>query len=431
MTRIGIVGAGIGGLQLGLLLRTWGISATIYTERPSEQVRSGRLRNVVVRNGPTRARERSIGIDDWDSEAPDLGRLSVTVTGPRPIAFSGALAPPSQLVDMRLYCARLLEVFAARGGDVAVRRLSAADLAELSSVHDLVVVACGRGPLASVFAPVPEHSPHSSPQRTAVFALFRGVRYPDPLDFSVFVSRGNGEILAFPVHSFEPDLTGIAVEVAAGGEFSALATMRYEADPRAFEAAFAAILRANAPPLFERIDPARFCVARPVDAGAAAITPAVRRGWARLPNGRPVVALGDAHVVMDPITGQGANKASHAAFVLGAAIRQARAFDEEFCAAVEAQMCAFALPVSDACNARLVPPPPHVARLLGAAAQHQAVADLYGDGFNHPDLYWQILTSEERTDAVIRLLTQTSPSPPGAPPPPRDLPSLARMWTQV
>ena len=39
--------------------------------------------------------------------------------------------------------------------------------------------------------------------------------------------------------------------------------------------------------------------------------------------------------------------------------------DEEFCAAVEAQVCAYALPVSDACNARLVPPPPHVARLLG------------------------------------------------------------------
>jgi 2-polyprenyl-6-methoxyphenol hydroxylase-like FAD-dependent oxidoreductase len=130
-------------------------------------------------------------------------------------------------------------------------------------------------------------------------------------------------------------------------------------------------------------------IASPLDVGHAAITPAVRRGYARLRNGKLVVALGDAHIVMDPVTGQGANKASHAAWVLGEAIRDAGAFDEEFCRRVEQRTCEYALPVSDACNARLQPPPPHVAKFLGAAAQHQAVADFYTDGFNHPDHVWR------------------------------------------
>jgi 2-polyprenyl-6-methoxyphenol hydroxylase-like FAD-dependent oxidoreductase len=401
------------------------MSATIYTNRTPQQVREGRLRNVVIRNGPTRARERSLGVDYWDGSAPDVSSLSVTVLGPRPIAFTGTLAPPSQLVDMRIYCARLLEEFAARGGAVAVRHLSQADVVDLSAAHDLLVVACGRDSLASLFPPVPERSPYTRPQRTAVFALFRGVRYPQPIGFSVFVSRGHGEVLVFPVHSFEPGVTGIAVEVAAGGAFGSLAPMRYDLNPRAFEAAFLDILREHAPQVFERIDLARFGVARPQDAGSAAITPTVRRGFARLPNGRTIVALGDAHIVMDPITGQGANKASHAALELGAAIRDARSFDEEFGAAVETRVNAYAVPVSDACNARLVPPPPHVARLLGAAAQRQALADLYGSGFNHPDLYWKILASEERTDAVLRLFTE-SPAPP-----PPDLPSLSGLWADV
>jgi 2-polyprenyl-6-methoxyphenol hydroxylase-like FAD-dependent oxidoreductase len=425
MSRIGIVGAGIGGLQLGLFLRACGISATIYTDRTPRQVREGRLRNVVLRNGPTRARERSLGVDFWDASAPDVGSLSVTVLGPKPIAFTGTLEPPSQLVDMRIYCARLLEEFALRGGEVAVRHLSQADLVELSAAHDLLVVACGRDSLASLFASVPEHSPYTRPQRTAVFALFRGVRYPQPIGFSVFVSRGHGEILVFPVHSFEPDVTGIAVEVAAGGAFESLPPIRYDLNPRGFEAAFLDILREHAPAVCERVDPTRFGVARPQDAGSAAITPTVRREYAHLANGKPIIALGDAHIVMDPITGQGANKASHGAFELGAAIRDARSFDDEFCAAVEARVCAYAVPVSDSCNARLVAPPPHVARLLGAAGQHQVLADLYGSGFNHPDLYWKILTSEERTDAVLKLFTE-SPTPPAP-----DLPSLARMWADV
>jgi 2-polyprenyl-6-methoxyphenol hydroxylase-like FAD-dependent oxidoreductase len=401
MKRIAIVGSGIGGLHLGLHLLGSGIPVTIYTERTPSELRARRLSNVVVRNAPTRERERQLGVNHWDRQAPDLSRLAVSVVGPRPLTFSGALTPPAQVVDMRIYWAALLEDFTERGGELRIAALSAGDVDMLSAEYDLTVVAAGRGALANVFPRLAEHSPHTEPQRVVVIGLFRGIRLPEPVGFDVHVSGGNGEILSFPLLSSEADLTAIGIECVRDGGLAPLGRMRYEDDPAAFNATVLEVLREHAPGVHARIDPDTFGIARPLDVGHVAITPTVRRGYVRLPGGRLAVALGDAHVVMDPITGQGANKASHDAFVLGEAIRLADVFDEAFCEEVERRVCEYAIPVSDACNARLQPPPPHVAQLLGTAAQHQSVADLYALGFHHPDGWWRIVSSVERTAALL------------------------------
>ena len=111
-------------------------------------------------------------------------------------------------------------------------------------------------------------------------------------------------------------------------------------------------MREYAPALYARVDPQAFGLTRSLDLCHAAITPTVRRGYARLPNGRLVVALGDAHVVNDPLIGQGANAASHAAWVLGQAISSAGDFDEAFCRQVEQQMWAYTGPATELCNTR-------------------------------------------------------------------------------
>jgi flavin-dependent dehydrogenase len=128
----------------------------------------------------------------------------------------------------------------------------------------------------------------------------------------------------------------------------------------------------------------------------------VRRGFLELSNGRFAVALGDAHAVIDPITGQGANNASHAAEVLCEAIRSASGFDRSFCQGVEQKIASYLLPVSEAANARLQPPQPQFRDLLAAAARDQAVADMYADGYNHPEQFWAIASSPERTAAFLR-----------------------------
>jgi 2-polyprenyl-6-methoxyphenol hydroxylase-like FAD-dependent oxidoreductase len=404
LKRIAIVGAGISGLHLGLWLREYGVDTTIYTEKTAAQLLGAPLRNIVIRNACTRERERALRVNHWDTSAPDLMELSVTVTG-TPITFAGTLAPPSNVVDMRIYCARLLDDFSARGGHIAIGTLASTDLEALSTRHDLLVIASGRGGLSNLFEPVPEHSPNTEPQRLVIAGFYRGIRPRDPLGFEVVISRGHGEILVFPLCSFESGLTGIGIEAIRGGAFSGLSEVKYARDPRRFEQSVLDIIRDHAPAVYARVDVDEFAVARPQDVGYVAITPAVRRGYRRLANGRHVVALGDAHIVMDPITGQGANKAAEAARTLADAIRDASDYDESFCREIEGVMCRYALPVSDACNARLKPPPPHVGRLLGGAARHQALADFYAFGFNHPDRYWEVVSSEDRTDALLQQVT--------------------------
>jgi len=401
MADIGIIGSGIAGLQLGLALQRYGIPATIYSDRTPEQHLARPLPNMVVRNGCTRARERWLGVDHWCDPAHDLARLSVCLRG-TPIAFSGRIPAPANGVDMRIYSARLLDDFSARGGRVIVRRLQAGDLEGLAWQHDLLVVASGRSSLTTIFPRVAEHSPYAAPQRLAVAGLFRGVRGTEPRAIEVIVTPGSGEIVAAPIQSFEPDVTGIAILITAGGLFEPLRRTRYADDPRGFVAAVLALLREHAPSLASRIDSRTFGLSRPQDLGHAAITPTVRRAFVELPNGRPVLAVGDAHVVIDALTGQGANSASHAAAVLADAIADADTFDRAFCRRVEEEICAYVVPVSDASNARLRPPAPHFRELLGAASREQAIADLYAEGFNHPDRFWAIASSPERTTAFLR-----------------------------
>ena len=411
MTRIGIIGGGVAGLHLGLYLRSRDVDATIYTSKTGAQHRVDRLRNVVCRNGLTRQREEVLGVNHWDDEAPDLGELSISVPGPRPVTFAGTVTPASQVVDMRIYWSRLLDDFAARGGDVVAGAVHSSDLEAISTQFDLTVVASGRGSLSNLFPRLPDHSPFQAPQRVVVAALLRGVAYREPLGFEVVVIRGAGEILAFPMCSFEPGLTALGIEIVRGGPFTPLTTLHYDDAPGEVEAFILGLLREHATAIYARVDAERFEIARPLDIGHVAITPVARQACLRLSNGRVVMALGDAHVVMDPLTGQGANKASHAAWVVGAAIAEGGPYDEAFCANVERRMSPYALSVSDACNARLQPPPPHVQRLFAAATLRQTIADAYGHGFNHPDDYWRIVSDANRTDLLLQLLDREEPPP--------------------
>jgi hypothetical protein len=401
MKNIGIIGAGVAGLHLGLFLRKHGIEATIYTEKMPAQQLGERLANVVARFAPTRERERQLGVNFWDAAPTALTRFSIHIGGERPLSIAGDLDRPGSIVDMRIYYARLLEEFALRGGHVRFGSVQAGDVEQLGAQHDLVAVAAGRGSLANLFPRRPEVSPYDQPQRLTVAGFFRGIAYPQPVGFDLNIARGHGEILSLPLFSFEPGLTGILFEIVRGGAFDLLRHLRYEDDPAHFNATVLGLLQEHAPAAYARVDPAAFGLARSLDLCYNAITPTVRRGYARLSCGTFAVALGDAHTLIDPLIGQGANTASHSAWVLGEAIRDNVSYGEAFCERVEQRICAYALPVFEYSNARLLPPPPHMAKLMVAAAQNQAIANAFINGVNHPDRLWEIVSSPERTAALI------------------------------
>jgi 2-polyprenyl-6-methoxyphenol hydroxylase-like FAD-dependent oxidoreductase len=130
------------------------------------------------------------------------------------------------------------------------------------------------------------------------------------------------------------------------------------------------------------------------------LTPVVREDYVQLANGRFALAMGDAHAVVDPVNGQGANSASYSAFVIGRAIVEDYALDEHFCRRVARERRAFVHGVSDWTNLMLKPKP-HLLELIATMAQCKPLCDRFTQNFNHPDRQWDALATPERTAAYI------------------------------
>ena len=405
MKSIGIVGSGIAGLQLGLFLQRHGLDATLYSDRSPEQIRASRLPNLVVRFDHTRERERVLGVEHWDF--PDFGVFGVQmhIGIQPPIVWKGSVKRPASGVDMRLYQSTLLEDFAGRGGQVVVGALQARDVARLSGQHDLMVVASGSGSLPDMFLRDPLRSPYTQPQRLLTGTLCRGLDLPDPLRVIYTVSPGNGEIFQAPFITFGERMCSLLIESIPGQAFEGMRHMRYEDDPQAFEATILDLLRQHAPPIYEHVNPQEFGVTRPLDVLQGAITPTVRRGYTPLGNDKFAMALGDMHILNDPIIAQGANTASRCAWVLGEALRQDLPLDETFCRATEQQLWEAGRAATEWTNMTLQPPPPYVIELFAAAAQNKALADELTENFSAPERNWEIFSSPAGAAAFLARYT--------------------------
>jgi len=398
---IGIVGSGIAGLHLGLFLQQEGRDATIYSDRSPDQIRTSRLPSLVVRFDHTLERERALGVNHWDF--PDFGVFAVRthIDLRPPIVWNGSFKRAASGVDMRIYQSTLLEDFAERGGKVILGELHASDVVRLSDQHDLMVIASGRGSLTEMFRRDLLRSPYNRPQRLLTAAFYRGLDFPEPLGVTQAISPGNGEIFQAPFTSFEGRVCTIMVEAIPGQAFEVIAHLRYENDPKKFEAAMLDLLREHAPPIYDRVNLKEFGVTRPLDVLQGAITPTVRRGYAPLGNGRFAMALGDVHILNDPIAAQGANMASRCAWLMGEALLRDRRLDETFCRETEKQLWDVGRPATEWTNMMLQPPPPHVLELFVEAAENKPLADELIENFNVPENNWRIFSDPENAAAFL------------------------------
>ncbi len=400
--QIAIVGAGFAGLHLGLVLQANGVDATIFTDKTPAQLVEGQLLNTVARSAPTIALEHKLGIDYWDEDGLNLRHVRFYVHGDPAISFAGTLPSPASFVDVRVYQARLQEEFVARGGRVVIGTITEADLLELSESYSLVVVASGGKHLTSLFARREDRSPYSQPQRILCAGIYDGIAEGDT-DFTFNVSPGHGEIFQGMMYTPQGTFRGLLIEGVPGAGFSALEQTRYQDDPAAFHAAVLDILRHHAPTIYERVDKATFGVTSPRNVLQGAFAPTVRQAYTRLSNGKLIMAVGDAHILNDPIVGQGANTSVLSAWILAEQITAHAVYDEVFCHIAEEAMWAEAQYSTNWANAMLQPPPAHVADLLVGAMMNQAVADRFFEMFSIPRNMWETLSSPE---AVARLLAQ-------------------------
>lgn len=401
MSTVAIIGAGISGLHLGLYLQKEGVPTALYVDKTAQQMRDARLPNNVCRFSHTVDRERGLGVNHWNF--PDYGVFSTHVrvhTPADPIAFRGHLSSPASVVDFRIYLPQLLADYESRGGEVIHAPVNAELLERTAEVYDVTVVAVGGRDLSQLF---PRDAARSAdkPQRSILVGMFHGVEQPDPMGLAFDIVPGVGEVFLSPAYSLAGRVTGLMVEALPGGPWQEAVEEKYYNDLDRCAAVVLDLLRQCGSEAVDRIDPARFALTGPLDLLQGALTPTVRRPWSTLSNGHVVIAVGDAAVLNDPLTGQGANLASASAWELGRLITQATVFDESFCRSWEDALDQLAQPVTDWTNLMLNPPPQHVIDLFLAADKDQDVANAFVDNFNNPGALWRSVATPEATAEFI------------------------------
>lgn len=399
---IGIIGAGIGGLHLALYLQKSGIEATILTDKTPEEVADGRLLNTVAHHSVTIARENELGVNHWDD--PDLVYYHhdhfFNMPG-MPLTFRGTFERPSRAVDYRLYLPALMKDFTDRGGRIEYGTIKDEDVSKLVSRFDLIVVSTGKGPLGRMFKYRPEHSPYTQPQRLLCVGLYDGVRHGGPGEDDVrgvtmSVCPGEGEMIVIPTLSKGGMKTALLLENIPGRGMADLASINQQADPAAFRQTLLDKLEQYHPFTYDRIDTHRFDLAGPLDLLQGGVVPTVRETSLQLDDGKIAIALGDVHSVVDPMMGQGANMASHAAFEMGKAIVETNAFDARFCEIVDQRRENRVLAASRWTNMMLQAPSEALGRLIFTMSQNPDLCDEFTENFNYPERQWDNLASDRR-----------------------------------
>ncbi|MAA75875.1 MAG: monooxygenase [Salinisphaeraceae bacterium] len=397
---IGIVGAGTAGLHLGLFLRGEGIDCTLYTSRTPDQVRRGRILNTVAHHHVTLERERALGVYHWPAEEYGYFGHHYFVNGERPREFYGRYEEPSRAVDYRIYHPRLMEDFEAMGGKIVYQDVDSARLHALHRLHDLVVVSTGRGATRNLFKRDERESHHDKPLRLLCAGLFRGIRPRESSAVTMYFSPGHGEMIEIPTLSFDGMCTALVIENVPDGELAGLSRQSYAENPRAFLDNLMRSLEEHYSPIMERLDPAEFDLAGGAsDLLQGGFTPTVRVSHIRQDDDRVIPTLGDVHALVDPMTGQGANLASHAAWVMGEAIRDSGVFDRRFMEQVdglrnERIFCANRW--TNYLLSHLVDMPTELQNVFEALESSQSMRDEFTDNFNYPERQWNCFASPAR-----------------------------------
>lgn len=398
---IGIIGAGTAGLHLGLYLRQHGVDATIITDKTADQVREMRLPNTVAHHHVTVAREKALGVDHWPAEEYGITGHQHHFGGKEPLDFPGYFSSQSRAVDYRIYLPTLMEDFEARGGTIEYRQIARDEIPALAKRFDLIAVGAGRGAFGDMFPRVAEYSPYDRPQRLISGGIYVGIRPTDPAMVTFSVSPGHGEIILIPMVSFSGRAHVLLFENIPGGDLEEVARIRYEDGRRHYLDTLLAKLEKHHPTIYERIDTERFDLQGPKDLIQGALVPAVRESSADLGDGKIAIAVGDAHSTVDPVIGQGANIASHAAWILGEEIVASDVFDKAFVDRVDERRMERVLGAQYWTNFMLAPPRPDFLALIGTMSQNQVLCDEFTENFNYPERQWARLKSPETVKAWI------------------------------
>lgn len=387
MRKITIVGAGQAGLQLGLGLLEAGYHVTLVSNRTGEQIRAGRVMSSQCMFGGALRTESDLKLDFWSDsgQCPPVEGIAFTVPGPdgaKALHWSARLDAEARSVDQRVKIPAWMDEFTRRGGELTIADAGVDDLERYAAESDLVVVAAGKGQIASLFARDERKSTYDAPQRALALTYVTGLT-PRPVHSAVCFNLipGVGEYFVFPALTTTGPCEIMVFEGVPGGPMDCWQDV---STPAEHLARSKEILAQFLPWEAERAADAQLTDDNGILAGRFA--PTVRQPVATLPSGRVVLGIADVVVLNDPITGQGSNSAAKAAASCLDSIVEhgTAAFDATWMQGAFDRYWAYASHVTGWTNAMLAPPAPHAFELLGAASELPAIASRFVNGFDDP-----------------------------------------------
>lgn len=372
-----------------------------------EALRAGRILSSQCTWSSAAAIEERFAPPVWDPGYGGIGGFHVRVVGQSGDVASDILAPlakPGASVDQRVKVSGWLETFQARGGHLVIGQVDEESLTTISEGFDLVIVCAGkfRGKLGDVFPVDPQASRYDTVQRTGAVVFLHGRDQPLAAEGrSAFeewtVVPGVGDFFAIPALSESGPCHVVCMECFLGGPGDQFDGVR---EPE--------VILQRIRSVFERWLPwerGRWDNARLTDAGAAicgGFRPVTRKPVATLANGKRVLAFGDAHVLMDPLTAQGAN--THLKNLPGflAAIEAANGvFDEAWMHATAQANLQRPLMV-EAVQEEYLNPRRHLWSVFDAASSDPDFGSWWVDAhFERPEALLPWIASPERTRAFL------------------------------
>lgn len=385
MRKVAIVGAGQSGLQVAIGLRKAGYEVVLVTAQSGAQIQAGRVTSSQCMFATALANESRLGIDFWKEACPPVEGIEFSVAGPdgeRPLHWASRLDRPAMSVDQRVKMPRWMDEFVGLGGDLRIQEVKLQDLDVLAGENDLVIVAAGKGAVANIFERDAVRSQFDRPMRALALTYVRGLR-PRP-DYSAVcfnVIANVGEYFVFPALTTTGPCEIMVFEGVPGGPMDC---WREVTSPEQHFETSVELLRRFLPWEYERARSAALTDQNGVLSGR--FPPSVRHPIAKLPSGRCVLGMADVVCLNDPITGQGSNNASKCADVyLRRILGHGRAaFDVHWMQSTFDAYWDYARYVVDWTNAMLLPPPPHVFELLGAAQTRPDIAHWFVNSFDDP-----------------------------------------------
>lgn len=371
-------------LSAALLRAGWRVS--LCSDRTAEDHLADRGRPTACLFGDQVEHEAELGLDFWP-EAPRMRRIHLdlcTDDGGVVLAVDAPLRKPALAVDQRLKFSRGLCELERRGASVRIGEVTTADLEELATAHDLVVVTAGHRSLTCLFERDPARCVHTEPQRSLFMINIHGYDVdarPEHREGVFSFVPGTVEVFWVPFHDKDVgESRSIVLEAAPGGRAD-----RFR-DVTSADEGLAALKE-----LVDELLPHESAFLRPARPTSPAtwikggIVPVVRKPVGVLPSGRHVLGLGDAVVLNDPLVGQGANNATRMARFFAAELA---AFDGPYTAAWLTdrfdEWWEHGRYTNEFTNGMLADMTEARKELILAASHHQEIAERLWEGFNDP-----------------------------------------------